>query len=792
MEPSTAAMTTLSIPSLSEVDQRFRERCAFVEGEVRASYDEFLAGPFAGRLALLAVGGFGRGDLFPYSDIDIVVLVQQIPETPAEREALSCFQRRLWDAKLRLSQGLLTVLECVTLPESDIERTVSLLDRRFLCGTEALWRDLESRMPRFLQAKRGMLNRHLCRLSKDRHAKFANTIFHLEPDIKDAPGGLRDLNLLHWLGEPVNDTAAAREFLFGVRLLLHDRSKRDNNFLNFDLQEEIFADPEASLRDYYRHARTVHRAALRAIERHEGQPTGLFSQFRDWRARLSNEHFTVSRERLYFRSAQSTAAVKLSLFPFVARHGVRLAPDTEERLLRARPELREVPTDWAWWRDLLSHPHAARALRTMHETGALSAQFPEWEHVESLVTRDFYHRYTVDEHTLVALETLDSLPGTKDAAGRRFGELMNETEGLALLRFALLLHDVGKGTGKDHSEESVRVAAEILTRLGAPESDRATILFLIEQHLILSALMSSRDLSDPAVVEDGAHRVGTLERLKLLTLLTYADIAAVNPDTMTPWRAETLWRAYRVIRQELTRELRTDRIASANASVDDAWLQGFPTRYLRIHTAGDIARHRKLAEESHITGAALDLRKTDAAWEAAFVAADRPGLFAAVCGALASLGMSILKVEAFANSAGRVLDIFTFSDPLRTLELNPSEIETVRRRVLAAVKGSADVEKWLKARPRPKVRVATEPVVVVDNEATEAATLIEILADDRPGLLYDIASTLSALECSIDVVLIDTEAHKAMDTLYVTRQGARLDGETAQSARDQLLDVCGR
>ena len=778
---------TVQIPSLLEADQRFQERCAFVEGEVRSAYERHLAERFAGRLAIFAVGGFGRGDLFPYSDIDLLLLVQQVPELPAEREAIALFQRHLWDAKLRLSQGLRTVLECVTLDELDIERTVALLDRRMLCGSEVLQRELEQKMPRFLQAKRGVLERHLCRLSVDRHAKFAHTIFHLEPDIKDAPGGLRDLNLLHWLGESPEDLTEARAFLFGVRFLLHDRSKRDNNFLNFDLQEEIFADPEASLRDYYRHARAVHRAALRAIERHEGQPTGLFSQFRDWRMRLSNEYFTVSRERTFFRSAQATPEVKLKLFSFIARHGVRLAPDTEERLQRSRAELRAVKTDWTWWRDLLSQEHAAQALRAMHETGALSAQLPEWEHVESLVTRDFYHRYTVDEHTLVALETLDGLKTAPDGIARRFAELTRESEGVAPLRFALLLHDVGKGTGKDHSEESVRVAREILLRLNAPEGEREAILFLIEQHLILSALMSSRDLTDPSVVEDGAHKIGTLERLKLLTLLTYADIAAVNPDTMTPWRAEQLWRAYRVIRQELTRELRTDRIT---ASADDPWLQGFPTRYLRTHTTPDVARHRKLAEEARVTGAALDLRKTDAAWEASFVAADRPGLFAAVCGALASLGMSILKVEAFANTAGQVLDTFTFADPLRTLELNPSEIETVRKRVLAAIKGSNDVDKWLKARPKPKIRVATEPVVVVDSESTDSATLVEIVADDRPGLLYDIASTLSGLGCSIDVVLIDTEAQRALDTLYVTKNGARLDAEASTAVRDGLLAVC--
>lgn len=771
-----------------EVRRRFAERTADVEAHVRTAFTQHLEPLFSGRLAILAVGGFGRGDLFPYSDIDILLLVSQVPETPAEREALSFFQRHLWDQKLRLSQGLRTVIECVMLDENDVERTISLLDRRFLCGDEPLFRDLEQRMPRFLQAKRGVMERHLCRLSRDRHAKFANTIFHLEPDIKDAPGGLRDLNVLHWLNEPTAGLDAAREYLYQLRFALHDQSKRDNNLLNYDLQESVFPDPCAGLREYYRHALQVHRAALRALERHQGQTSGLLSHFRDWRSRLSNEHFTVSRDRVYFRVSHATPEVKLAIFPFIARHGIRLAPDTEERLAEGRAMIANVATDWAWWRDLLSQPHAAVALRAMHETGALSAQLPEWEHVESLVTRDFYHRYTVDEHTLVALETLEKLKDSADSPARRFADLFAEAEGIALLRFALLCHDIGKGTGKEHSEESTRLAAQILDRLGATEIDRRTVLYLIEHHLDLSTLMTTRDLSDPHVVANAAHRMETIEQLRLLALLTYADISAVNPETMTPWRADQLWRAFRLIRQELTRELEAERIQPGDAV--DPWLSGFPTRYLRTHTAKQMEQHRLMGGAARALGVALELRKTEAAWEVVFVAPDRPGLFAAVCGALASTGMSILKAEAFANEEGQVLDTFTFADPTRTLELNPSEVDTVRKRVLAAIKSSADVEKWLKARPRPKPRLEIKPIVAVDSNATQTASLVEVVAADRPGLLYDLASVIAKHGCSIDVVLIDTEAQKALDTFYVTKGGLRLDAEEATGLKDALLEVC--
>ena len=262
----------------------------------------------------------------------------------------------------------------------------------------------------------------------------------------------------------------------------------------------------------------------------------------------------------------------------------------------------------------------------------------------------------------------------------------------------------------------------------------------------------------------------------MLTLLTFADISAVNPVTMTPWRAEQLWRAYRTIRRELTRELGSEFIQSApsdNPAVS-RWLEGFPTRYLRTHTLTDIERHFVLATLSETLGVAVELRKQQGAWELTVAAPDRAGVFAALAGSLASFGFNILKVEAFANRQGRLLDIFHFADPLRTLDLNPSEVDTVRKRATQAAKGELDVPKLLKSRPKPKVRMKLTPVVEVTSRENAKSTLVEIVSEDRPGLLYDLASTLSDQGCSIDVVLIDTEATKALDVFYVTKNGAPL------------------
>ena len=768
-------MTAATLPFR---DQRFRERQTLVESHIRESYASTLSARFGERLALVAVGGFGRGELFPFSDIDILMLVDRIPESAGDREAISNFQRQLWDANLRLSQGLRTIEECVRLDELDIERTISLLDRRFLLGGEALWQKLQERLPKFLDSKRGVLDRHICRLATTRHAKFQHTIYHLEPDLKDGPGGLRDLNLLHWLREDMLALEPAREFLYRTRFALHDAAQRDSNILTFDFQETISENPDALMCAYYHHARLVYRAALRAIERHEGPTSGLLSAFRDLRSRVSNADFTVSRDRVFFRAPRGLpdVALKLRLFDFLAHHGLELSAEAEDRLIAGHDALAKNPPPWAWWRSMLSQPYAAVALRTLHETGALAAMMPEWEHLESLVTRDFYHRYTVDEHTLVTLETLEKLPSSKEPAIQRFAELWTEAEGLPLLRFALLLHDIGKGTGKEHSAESVRIAREILRRWKAPPEDTATILFLIEHHLDLSALSSSRDLSDASVIEEAAHRVETLERLKLLTLLTFADISAVNPTTMTPWRAEQLWRAYRTIRGELTRELGSEFIESlptARPEVSD-WLAGFPTRYLRTHGLEAIERHFAMGQLSETIGVAVELHKQQGTWELTVVGPDRAGVFAALAGALASYGFNILKVEAFANKQGRLLDIFHFADPVRTLDLNPSEVDGVRKRVSQAAKGEIDVERLLKSRPKPKTRMKLTPIVEVTSRESAKSTLVEIVSEDRPGLLYDLASAIREQGCSIDVVLIDTEATKALDVFYVTKGGGAL------------------
>ena len=801
-----------------EADPLLAWRTAHVDALVRAAHLDMLAST---PVALLAVGGYGRRQLFPYSDVDLLVLFENDRAVESAKKVLSPFLQRLWDSDLRLSHSVRTPAECAEFHDRNVELNVSLLDVRFLAGDERIYSVLNKQLPRFIHSHRQDLVRGLAMLTRDRRLKFDDTFYHLEPNIKETPGGLRDYQLLCWLSQIKNTAAAgmgapsafpelesARKFLFAVRSYLHYEARRDSNALSFDAQEamaEFSKKPDAAewMREYFRHARDIYRASTRFLEASDAQPNSLFSQFRDWRSRLSNADFTVLRERVYFKSPQQLEhdpALGLRCFEFVARHGIRLSQDAEQRIAAHLPALRQHFAQprpiWPAIAEIFSLPHLDIALSAMHETGMLSAVFPEQEQIECLVIRDFYHRYTVDEHTLMTIRTLLGLGRSSEAGVKPYAELLSELNSPATLYFALLYHDVGKGTPEEgHVDVSLRLCEVVMERIGMPEPDREMVRFLIGKHLALSETMNSRDLDDPLAIELLAHRVETVERLKALALLTYGDISAVNPGVMTPWRRSQLWRLYMLAYNELTRALEAERIEPRPADSPEkaAFLEGFPTRYLRTHTEADIEAHLAIEKAAAARGGvATGLKKLEDAYSLTLVAQDRPFLFASVAGTLSSFGMNILKAEAFANRRGTVLDTFTFADPNRTLELNPSEIDRLKLTVERVVQGKTDVVQLLRNRPKPALPskgARFAPSLAIDSDSSPTATLIHLVAEDRPGLLYDVASAMSSEGCNIEVVLIDTEAHKAIDVFYITRQGSKLNGLEAERLRKRLLGV---
>jgi [protein-PII] uridylyltransferase len=639
-------------------------------------------------LALVATGGFGRREQFPHSDVDLLILTADQALGSGPREAVADFLRELWDAGLRVSQSVHTPADCCELNEQNIELAIALLSERFLAGERALYAKLQNRLSRFLFGERQTLARHLSRMARARHAKHGGSIFQLEPNIKEGPGGLRDFQLVCWLeqlrtaqpdrmGVPAAppETLPARDFLFALRCWLHISAGRDMNTLTFESEEQIAGifgmTGAAWMRTFFGHAREIHRAAIRAVEASEEQGNNLLAQFRDWRSRVSNPDFQVARERVYLREPhriEYEPPLVLSLFEFAARHGLTLAADTERRVKEYLPRLRlffsaSRAAIWPSLKAMLSTGNAALALREMHETGVLEALFPEFAAADCLVVRDLYHRYTVDEHTLVAVQELENLGRPRIQSDRRFSSLFSEAEELEPLKFALLFHDLGKAVspGSEHAGQSARLASAAAGRIGMPAADLRRVRALIEQHLELSGAMSRSDLDDPAAVRALADRVGTVEHLKLLTLMTYADISAVHPVAMTPWRLEQLWSTYVSVYNELTRALDSDRIPDSPPEGAE-FAAGFPKRYLRTHSPEEIQADAELVHRAEERGVAVDLRPETGYWRLRLVARDRTALLASVAGALASFGMNIVKAEGFSNRAGTILDTFVFTE----------------------------------------------------------------------------------------------------------------------------------
>ncbi len=800
-----------------------QRRTDLVDSLVLTAWEAGLRPEFPDGLSVLAVGGYGRRELFPQSDVDVLLLSDEPNPAGRRKEAISRFLQQLWDAGLRVSQSVRTVKDCCELHDGNVELSISLLDQRYLAGDLSQYETLAVRFPKFVQGQRQTLMRELCRMTRGRHRQYQESIHHLEPNIKEHPGGLRDLHVLGWLGKLRADSwtetpawdeelRAPRKFLAAARCFLHYKTGRDSNLLNFDYQEEIVEsvfrsyspNVAAWMRDYYRHARTIFMTAVRAVEACEGQTSSLLSGFREWRSRLSNADFTVSRERVLFKAPQHLETepdLAIRLFEFLGRHGIPPHQETERRVRENAGRLAEWSRGpepfWPRFRDILSTPRAGFALRWMHETGALGAIFSEFAAIDCFVVRDFNHRYTVDEHTLIAIEHMEKLREHDDRPRARFSTLLSETERVDLVCAALLFHDVGKGSAEEpHSEASKEMAVQALRRIQTPEPDIDFAAFLIENHLLLSAAMTGRDLEDARTAEELAAKVETVEKLKALTLVTYADMSAVHPTAMSPWRLEQLWRVYVIVYNELTRELDTDRIAAPDTPVPgaEAFLKGLPTRYLRTHDEKELRHHLELNELRRERGAAIEIRKAGGVYKLTALTTDRLFLLASVAGALSAAGMNILKAEAFANQQGTAVDTFVFADPTRTLDLNPSEIERLRVTLENVALGRLDVKRLLRSRPRPKPPSRSsriEPRVSFNNDASETATLVEVVAEDRPGLLYDLASAFSDSGCSIEVVLIDTESHRALDVFYVTSKGGKVAEERQAAIRAALLAACG-
>ena len=603
------------------------------------------------------------GSSFPYSDVDLLLLFESEKQAQAQKDSISAFLQSLWDAGLRMSHSVRTPAECAELHDSNIELNVSLLDQRYLTGDRTLYADLARRLPRFIHGSRDALVRNLSQLTRERHAKYADTFYHLEPNIKETPGGLRDFQLVCWLeqlhntepapcrlGRSVRRTAAGFP-LPGPPPLLSALPVRPRQ------QPALFRRTGHGGRAVARRRRALDAGVLPA--RPSDQPRGharagkqrspverpVRAISRPSRAPLQCRFQRTSRSA--FISAlpnawMSSPAWCCGLFEFMARHNIRASADAEQQIESRLPRLRAHFADttevWPALSGILSQPHAALGIRGMHDTGVLTAIFPELETIECLVIRDFFHRYTVDEHTLVAMQTIDALRQGGEQRQRAYADLLSEIRQPAVLLFALLFHDAGKGTpGKGTWTHRRMPPWTPMTRIGIPTQDRETVLFLIDRHLELSSAMHSRDVFDPQTIRDVARRSITVERLKALTLL---DICGYQRRQSAGHDA--------VARRAVLAAL-SDGLQRVDARRwNPMHIEAIPCRPAgagRIPAAGSPPatceptpkpRSSSIALEERQRAARL-LRSTipplESAWQMTLVASDRPGLFASAAGA---------------------------------------------------------------------------------------------------------------------------------------------------------------
>jgi [protein-PII] uridylyltransferase len=811
---------------------------------------------------LVAVGGYGRRELSPYSDIDVMVLYHTGGETVVKTLSEQVLHH-LWDLGFQVGHSVRSIQDCLVLAEEDLAVKTALMESRFLTGGAAVFQEFQRRYAR------RVLGRRVDKFIRDKieernreYAKFGETIYLLEPNIKKTKGGLRDLHLLQWVGmakhqaPTIQDLAnrgilahtdyfalvEAREFLWKVRALLHLEAGRAQEILSFEEQVRLakafgFEDQphllavEQFMQLYYRHTTGIYDRCVRFVDRSQDQP--LWARVKGWWPRpLIQGYFSVSGTTLSVPQDKLLDVLHdpgrvLDLFKVSQAKGLTIDGSILEEIHRqmetVSDEVFNTPAASQAFRDILSGPGSVgQTLSLMHQARVLEKLVPAFGRVRGLMQFNQYHKYTVDEHSLLTVRLVEQL-GSQDGIFHDVYEAVHRKD---ILHLAALLHDIGKGLPEDHSEVGKGIARDMAARLQLDQQATRTLEFLVYQHLLMANTAFRRDPYDDKVLLKFARAVGTPEWLRKLLILTAADIAAVGPATLTKWKESLLLELYtRTLPEvsggseslEVTQDIKGIAIevsclwesagfssqppeGTSSPGSRQSWIEDqlgkFPLRYLsgtpRDRMVAHLQALERIATESPLVESAYieDLRVC----EYTLIARDqpKPGIMMKVTGALASFGLHVLDAHIMTRSDGIVFDSFFVHDPDFDGPPTEAKRQKVEKAIIQVLCGVVTLDQLMQRshrlsfeRPFP---VSPKPAEVqIDNETSDQFTIIDVFADDRQGLLSVITRTLFELGVSIQGARIATKLDQVVDVFYVIgADGGKINDE---AAREKIRDT---
>ena len=836
--------------------QSVQAYAAFMDGFLGTLYrlavdDARREGLTATPLVLVALGGYGRGELHPLSDLDLMVIYEGEMGHYVQR-ATQGLLYALWDLGLQVGHAVRSLPDCLAMARTDFPSRTSMQQARFLVGDRRLFNRFRKVLAENVYQKDFAQFLETTLTERDqRYRKFGGSPYMGEPNVKESAGGLRDIHTAMWLASTKFGTRTLRElldkrlitareqkasdealtFLWRVRNELHFLSGHKNDVLSRDIQpqiaknfgytaDELSLGVEKFMRDYYLHARVIHRVSRRLIARCRETLSRRASVQRRLRHEALADGLIVIDEQLHLAQPDGRAfredPLRL-LKVFWHRHqlGFELGIDVERGIedaleliddaFRASPEARDLLLDICrnWGR-------VAQTFREMHELGVLGRYLTEWDALTCLVQYDVYHKFSADQHSLIAVQNLEALAPGQSADSEGNAQVVSELERPGLLMMGMLLHDIGKGRGHGHVAKGIPLIESLTARIGLAAEDADKVIFLVAHHLTMSHIAQRRDIDDPKTIESLAAICRTPERLRMLYLLTCADMRAVGPGVMTGWQAQVLWDLYaRTLahltggqRERPTREAVALRVTAAMRgevprTTLAAHLAMLSERYLATTSPQRIAAHLRLLDrlgEEGVLATELFHHPDLGSSELVVATRDVPGLFSLIAGTLAAQGINILSAQIHTRADGIVIDTFQVNDPFGEAVTEEARWRRTLEALRRVLRGEASVEELLARRrgvhPGPE-GVAGPPKISLDNQLSDSHTVLEVKCPDRVGLLYVITRTLSAHGLDIASARIATEIDQAYDTFYLTdRQGRRLEDDLAMGrVRESLEDA---